>query len=72
MGSRMMRKWIDYPLIDRNEIENRLDYTTLFLNDFILRKDIEECLKTVYDLERIVGSPDFDVGKDFDYKRLFA
>ena len=55
MGSRMMRKWIDYPLINRNEIERRLDYTTLFLNDFILRKDIEECLKTVYDLERIVG-----------------
>ena len=42
-------------MIDRNEINNRLDYTTLFLNDFLLRKDIEECLKTVYDLERIVG-----------------
>ena len=55
MGSRMMRKWLEYPLIDRNEINNRLDYTTLFLNDFLLRKDIEECLKTVYDLERIVG-----------------
>ena len=55
MGSRMMRKWLEYPLIDKNEINNRLDYTTLFLNDYILRKDIEECLKTVYDLERIVG-----------------
>ena len=55
MGSRMMRKWLEYPLIDRNEINNRLDYTTLFLNDYLLRKDIEECLKTVYDLERIVG-----------------
>ena len=55
MGSRMMRKWLEYPLIDKNEINNRLDYTTLFLNDFLLRKDIEECLKTVYDLERIVG-----------------
>ena len=55
MGSRMMRKWIEYPLIDRNEINKRLDYTTLFLNNFILRKDIEECLKSVYDLERIVG-----------------
>ena len=55
MGSRMMRKWLEYPLIDRNEINRRLDYTTLFLNDFVLRKEIEECLKTVYDLERIVG-----------------
>ena len=55
MGSRMMRKWLEYPLINRKEINNRLDYTTLFLNDFLLRKDIEECLKTVYDLERIVG-----------------
>ena len=55
MGSRMMRKWLEYPLIDRKEINKRLDYTTLFLNNFILRKDIEECLKSVYDLERIVG-----------------
>ena len=55
MGSRMMRKWIEYPLINKKEINERLDYTTLFLNNFILRKDIEECLKTVYDLERIVG-----------------
>ena len=55
MGSRMMRKWLEYPLIDRNEINNRLDYTTLFLSDYLLRKDVEECLKTVYDLERIVG-----------------
>ena len=55
MGSRMMRKWVEYPLIDRNEINNRLEYTTLFLHDYVLRKDIEECLKNVYDLERIVG-----------------
>lgn len=55
MGSRMMRKWLEYPLIDRKEINRRLDYTTKFYNNFILRKDIEECLKTVYDLERIVG-----------------
>ncbi len=55
MGSRMMRKWVEYPLIDKNEINKRLDYTTIFLNDYLLKKDIEECLKTVYDLERIVG-----------------
>ena len=55
MGSRMMRKWLEYPLIDRDEINKRLDYTSLFLVNYILRKDIEECLKSVYDLERIVG-----------------
>ena len=55
MGSRMMRKWVEHPLLDRKEIEERLDYVTIFMNDFLLRTDIEECLKTVYDLERIVG-----------------
>ena len=55
MGSRMMRKWVEHPLLDKKEIEERLDYVTIFMNDFLLRSDIEECLKTVYDLERIVG-----------------
>ena len=55
MGSRMMRKWISFPLIDINEINNRLDFVTYFTNDFILRNDIIDSLKTVYDLERIVG-----------------
>ena len=55
MGSRMMRKWISYPLIDVNDINNRLDFVSYFLNDFILRNDIITCLKGVYDLERIVG-----------------
>ena len=55
MGSRMMRKWISFPLIDIEEINNRLDYVTYFTNDFILRNDIVSCLKSVYDLERIVG-----------------
>ena len=55
MGSRMMRKWISFPLIDINEINNRLDFVSYFADDFILRNDIIDSLKTVYDLERIVG-----------------
>jgi DNA mismatch repair protein MutS len=55
MGSRMMRKWIDHPLLDENDINNRLDYVSLFIANYLLREDIISCLKTVYDLERIVG-----------------
>lgn len=55
MGSRMLRKWIDRPLIDKEQIENRLDFVEEFNNNFITKEDIKESLKTVYDLERITG-----------------
>jgi len=55
MGSRMMHKWLLYPLLDKKAINYRLDLVQAFMNDSITRVDIENALKTVYDLERISG-----------------
>lgn len=55
MGSRMLNKWLNHPLIDVKAIRERQEYVTRFMNDFVLRSEIENALKTVYDLERIVG-----------------
>lgn len=55
MGSRMLHKWIDRPLINREEIEKRLIYVDTFNKEFIAKEDIKNFLKTVYDLERILG-----------------
>lgn len=55
MGSRELKKWLDRPLIDAKQIQKRLDTVEVFIKNYLVREDIKECLKTVYDLERIVG-----------------
>ena len=55
MGSRMLHKWIDRPLVDQGLINERLDYVEALMNNYIVKEDIKNSLKTVYDLERIVG-----------------
>lgn len=53
MGARTLRKWIEEPLIDVNEINNRLDSVEILYNDIILRNDLKELLNKMYDLERL-------------------
>lgn len=55
MGSRMLRKWLDRPLVDLNKIKERQNYIGGFASDYLKREDIKNCLKEVYDLERIIG-----------------
>ena len=55
MGGRMLRRWLNDPLIDTLEINNRLNAVKILKNDMILRGDITENLKKVYDIERLAG-----------------
>lgn len=55
MGARALRKWIDEPLIIKNEIEKRLDGVEELFSNLSLNDDIREALKNIYDIERIVG-----------------
>lgn len=55
MGSRKLHTWIDRPLIDRNEIVKRHNYVEALINNYVAKEEIKESLKTVYDLERIIG-----------------
>jgi len=55
MGGRMLRKWINEPLIDVIEINKRLNAVAELKDNIILRGDIVYCLKTIYDIERLVG-----------------
>ena len=55
MGSRLLHKWIDRPLKDISMINARLDIVEAFINNYVVKEDIIENLKTVYDLERIIG-----------------
>ncbi len=53
MGSRMLRRWVENPLIDINEINYRLDAVEELKNDEIQRNNINDCLNKIYDIERL-------------------
>ena len=55
MGSRMLRKWLEKPLINQADIEKRLDFVECFNNNYIEKEEIKSYFKDVYDLERIIG-----------------
>ncbi len=55
MGSRMIRKWIEQPLISKKAIQKRLDSVEEIYTNISLMQDIQCNLKEVYDIERILG-----------------
>ena len=55
MGGRLLRRWLNDPLIDTTEINKRLEAVKELKDDIILRGDIIENLKKVYDIERLAG-----------------
>ena len=55
MGSRMLRKWLEKPLMDVNKINDRLKFVAAFNNHYLEKQEIKSHFKNVYDLERIIG-----------------
>ena len=55
MGGRLLRRWLNDPLLDTNEIQERLEAVKELKENMILRGDITENLKKVYDIERLSG-----------------
>ncbi|KKB38896.1 DNA mismatch repair protein MutS [Bacillus thermotolerans] len=55
MGGRMLKQWIDRPLIDPGKINERLSMVEVLIGSFFERQEVRELLKEVYDLERLAG-----------------
>ena len=55
MGSRMLKNWIENPLVDITEINKRYDIIESLLTEFILKEELKALLYEVYDLERLCG-----------------
>lgn len=55
MGGRLLKKWLEQPLIDIREIYKRQEIVETFVKDIILMDQVKNCLKKVYDLERLIG-----------------
>ncbi|MCI9152406.1 DNA mismatch repair protein MutS [Lachnospiraceae bacterium] len=54
MGARTLRKYVEQPLIEQEEIERRLDAVAELKDAAICREEIREYLSPVYDLERLI------------------
>lgn len=55
MGGRLLRKWIEQPLLDIADITKRLDCVEQFKEHMFEREELKEYLNKIYDIERIMG-----------------
>lgn len=55
MGSRLLKNYIENPILDRDTLNKRYDMVEILLKEFILKSDLQELLFEVYDLERLSG-----------------
>ncbi|SDC45534.1 DNA mismatch repair protein MutS [Paenibacillus sp. UNCCL117] len=55
MGGRLLRKWIEQPLMHASQIEERLEAVDRLYNQLMLRDELKQSLKEVYDLERLTA-----------------
>jgi DNA mismatch repair protein MutS len=55
MGGRMLKNWIDRPLINQSEIQRRQNMVETLIQHYFERQELREKLKEVYDLERLAG-----------------
>lgn len=70
MGGRTLKRWIEYPLMQQEEIRWRHTLVQYFFEDIFLREEIQETLKNVYDLERICGRISFGNANPKELKQL--
>ena len=59
MGRRKLKRLIESPLVNVEEIKNRQDVVGKLLENFIEREDIKAALNNVYDIERLTGRMSF-------------
>lgn len=55
MGERLLRRWLLAPLLERTEIERRLDSVAFFVEHALERSELQSLLGRIYDLERLTG-----------------
>ena len=66
MGGRLLRKYIEQPLIDRGKMELRLDAVEALSRKSVDRDELREYLNTIYDLERLLGKVSYKTANPRD------
>lgn len=70
MGSRLLKKWIEYPLVDTKAIYKRLDAIEFMNDNFITKDELKEHLSYVYDMERLSARVAYGSANPRDILRL--
>lgn len=55
MGARLLRSWVESPMLSRERIQARLDAVEAFKNDFMTAGELSQALEDVADMERLLG-----------------
>ena len=55
MGARMLKKWIEQPLMDKAKIDMRLNSVEEFKDDIFMAEEVKDVLNSMYDFERIMS-----------------
>ncbi|MCD1257344.1 DNA mismatch repair protein MutS [Paenibacillus athensensis] len=72
MGARLLRRWIEKPLMSAARIGERLEAVELLVNQLIVREDLKLALREVYDLERLVARISYGNANARDMVALMA
>ena len=66
LGGRLLRKYIEQPLVDRERIEKRLDAVEELCQRSVDREELREYLHAIYDLERLLGKVSYKTANPRD------
>lgn len=72
MGSRLLKRWIELPLLDVNKIDQRQQAISKLIQDFMLRENLKEHLMYVYDMERLASRMAYGNASPRDVLQLVA
>lgn len=70
MGSRLLKKWIEKPLVKQNEIEDRYRKVDFLIQNFMVRDKMREHLSGIYDLQRLIARCALNSASPVDCLRL--
>ncbi len=70
MGSRLLKKWVERPLVDEDLINHRLDQVEIIMKNYELRMEAKDALSQIYDLERCIARIAYGSANAIDCTRL--
>ena len=70
MGSRQLRRWIERPLVSKEDIERRYDRTEWLMKHFMQRQALRDSMSNIYDLQRLIARCAMNSANAVDCQRL--
>lgn len=70
MGSRQLRRWIERPLVNRQEIEQRYERTEWLIKHFMQRQALRDAMSGIYDLQRLIARCAMNSANAVDCQRM--